>query len=60
MPVQRPLGSASLLAATQVWLVGSHAMQVPVQSLLVQQSPLGMHVVVPPTVHAVVVLASQV
>jgi hypothetical protein len=37
VPAQRPLGSSSFLAATQVWLLGSHAMQVPVQSLLAQQ-----------------------
>jgi hypothetical protein len=38
-----------------VWVVVLHAMQLPVQSMFVQQPVLGMHVVVPPTVQDVVV-----
>jgi hypothetical protein len=62
VPAQRAFGSSMLLAATQLWLVELHIMQVPVQSLLMQQLPVpvGMQVVVPFTVHGLVVLDGQV
>ena len=59
VPAQRPLGSCSLLAATQVWLAESHVIQVPVQSLFVQQPAVGIQVVVPLTVQDFVVVAGQ-
>jgi hypothetical protein len=43
------------LAATQVWLLVSHAMHVPVQSLFVQQPEEAMQTVVLPLVHDLVV-----
>jgi hypothetical protein len=49
VPAQRPLGSATLTAATQAWLL-LQVWQVPVQSLFAQQPPMAMQVVVPPTV----------
>jgi hypothetical protein len=55
VPAQRPLGSSMLLAAAQVWLLVSHAMHVPVQSLFVQQPEEAMQTVVLPLVHDLVV-----
>ena len=43
------------LAAAQVWLLVSQVMQVPVQSLFVQQPVVGMQTVVLPLVHDLVV-----
>jgi hypothetical protein len=54
VPVQRPFGSSIPVAGAQVWLVVSHFMQVPVQSLFEQLPVLGMHTVVDPEVHALV------
>ncbi len=54
VPAQRPLGSATLLAATQVCEDWSQVMQVPAQSLLVQQPDCGMQMVVPFAVQDVV------
>jgi hypothetical protein len=54
VPVQRPFGSSAPFTAAQVWLVVSHIMQVPVQSLFEQHPVLGMHTVVDPAVHALV------
>ena len=50
VPAQRPFGSASLAAATQVCVLALQAMQVPVQSPLVQHPLDGMQLVVPPAV----------
>ena len=50
VPAQRPLGSSSLVAATQLWLVWLQVLQVPEQSLSLQQLPVAMQVVVVPTV----------
>jgi hypothetical protein len=55
VPAQRALGSSIPLTAAQVWVVVLHTMQLPVQSMFVQHPVLGMHVVVPPTVHDLVV-----
>ena len=55
VPAQRPFGSSIPFTATQAWLAVSHIMQVPVQSLFEQQPVLGMHTVVEPVVHALVV-----
>ena len=52
VPVQRPFGSSAPFTAAQVWLVASHIMQVPGQSLFEQHPVLGMHTVVDPVVHA--------
>jgi hypothetical protein len=54
VPVQRPLGSSMPFTGAQVWLLVSHIMQVPVQSLFEQHPVLGMHTVVEPEVHAIV------
>jgi hypothetical protein len=51
VPAQRPFGSASFVAATQVWVLALQAMQVPVQLPLVQHPPDGIQVVAPPAVH---------
>jgi hypothetical protein len=54
VPVHRPFGSSAPFTAAQVWLVVSHFMQLPVQSLFEQQPVLGMHTVVDPEVQAFV------
>ena len=54
VPAQRPLGSSMLVAATQAWLLVLHIMQLPAQSLFVQQPLVGMHTVPPPPVHDLV------
>ena len=51
VPTQRPFGSSWFVVATQVCVVALQVMQVPVQSLLVQQPVDAMQVVVPPAVH---------
>jgi hypothetical protein len=55
VPAQRPLGSSMLLAATQLWLLVSHVMHIPVQSLFVQQPDEAMQTVVLPLVQDLVV-----
>ena len=50
VPGQRALGSSMFTAATQAWLA-LQDLHCPAQSLLVQQPPAAMQVVVPPTVH---------
>ena len=54
VPAHRPVGSSMPVAATQVCLVASQVVQVPVQSALVQQPAVGMQTVVPPVVHDLV------
>jgi hypothetical protein len=54
VPAQRPLGSSTFLAATQVWVVESQLMQVPVQSLFVQHPAVEMQTVVLPEVQDLV------
>lgn len=54
VPAQRPLGSSTLLAAMQLWLVESQLMQVPVQSLFVQHPVVEMQSVVLPEVQDLV------
>ncbi len=54
VPAHRPFGSSAPVTATQVWLVVLHDMQLPGQSLLVQQPVVGMQTVVDPLVHAFV------
>jgi hypothetical protein len=51
VPAHRPVGSASFFAAPQTWLLVSQAMQLPVQSVSLQQPPAAIHDVVPPRVH---------
>ena len=51
VPVQRPLGSSWLMAATQAWLV-LQVWQVPAQSAFAQQADVAMHVVPEDEVHA--------
>lgn len=55
VPAQRPFGSSMLLAAAHVWVLVLHIMQLPVQSLFVQQPVDGMQTVVVPDVHDLVV-----
>jgi hypothetical protein len=50
VPAQRASGSSALVTATHVWDV-EQVLHAP-QSLLAQQPPMAMHVVVPPDVHA--------
>ena len=54
VPVHRPFGSSIPFTAAHMWLVASHIMQVPVQSLFEQHPVLGMHTVLDPEVHALV------
>jgi hypothetical protein len=51
VPVQRPFGSSIPFTVTQAWLFVLHIVQISGQSLFVQQSVLGMHIVVPFMVH---------
>jgi hypothetical protein len=51
VPAQRPVGSAWLVATPQV-CEALHCAQLPGQSASLQQEPLGMQVVVAPTVQA--------
>ena len=60
VPAQRPVGSASFLAAPQAWVVVLQAIQLPVQSVSLQQAPVAMHVVVPASVHDCGVAVGQV
>ena len=50
VPAHLPVGSARLVAATQVWLLVLHVMQAPVQSVSLQHAPAAMQVVVVPLV----------
>ena len=50
VPAHRPVGSAWFFAAPQAWVVVLQAMQLPVQSVSLQQAPVAMQVVVPPSV----------
>ena len=52
VPVQRPFGSSIPFTAVHMWLVLSHLMQLPVQSLFEQHPEVGMQTVVDPVVHA--------
>ena len=54
VPAQRPFGSDVLRAATQVWLLLSQLMHVPVQSEVVQQPVVGMQTVALPVVQDLV------
>jgi hypothetical protein len=59
VPTQRPFGSSTFTAATQVCVLVLHAMQVPVQSPFVQHPLDGIQVVAPPAVQDFM-LAAQV
>jgi hypothetical protein len=50
VPAQRPFGSSSFVAATQVCVPVLQATQLPVQSPFVQHPVDGMQLVVPPAV----------
>jgi hypothetical protein len=54
VPAQRPFGSSMLLAATQAWVEASHFIQVPGQSVSLQQAVSGMQLVVEPIVQDLV------
>lgn len=54
VPAHLPVGSSAPFTAAQVFVVVLHVMQLPVQSMLVQQPVIGMQVVVPPTVQDLV------
>jgi hypothetical protein len=55
VPAHRPLGSFMLLTGAQACAVVSQVVQVAVQSVFVQQPPIGMQIVVPPMVQDLVV-----
>jgi hypothetical protein len=58
VPLHRPLGSSMPTAATQAW-AAEQSLQVPVQSLFLQQAPAGMQVTVAPTVQACIMAGQE-